>query len=158
MTRSTIRTIFAAVLVAGAGLTACGSDGEKRRLSAEEFQAQGNAICTAGDAELQKEGQKLLGDGKMVPTPEALADFFKDEALPIARKKLDQLEKLEPPEKDEKAVGEMISAGREATEEVEEGLEENPAGFLAGRGPDPFAEFDEMAAELGLDECVGQQE
>ena len=160
MTRSNIRTLHAAVLaavvVAGAGLGACGSDDEKP-LSVEEFRQQGNAICSASDVELQKEGQKLLGDGKSMPTPDALAEFFKDKALPITRRKLDELEKLKPPAKEEETFVEMISTGREAAEELEEGLKEDPAGFMGGSAPDPFADFDKMAAELELDDCVGAE-
>ena len=151
-----MRTVLTAVLIAGAGLVACGSDDEKP-LSAEEFRQQGNAICSASDVELQREGQKLLGDGKSMPTPDKLADFFKDEALPITRRKLDDLAKLNPPAKDKETFVEMIATGREAAEELEEGLKENPAGFMGASAPDPFADFDKMAAELDLDDCVGAE-
>lgn len=155
--------LVAAAVVLGAGVaaSACGSDGggQSRPLSAEEFRERGNAICTAGDAELEKAGGELFGaDGQTLPSPEALAEFFTDKALPIARRKLDQLEALNPPEKDRESLEEMISSGREATDEVEEGLRDDPEGFLAETGPDPFADFDEMAAELGLDECVGREQ
>ncbi|HLF40118.1 MAG TPA: hypothetical protein VI854_01460 [Acidimicrobiia bacterium] len=145
-----------ALALAGAG--ACGSEEDSPALSPEEFRKQGNAICAAGDTELEKAGEKLFGtDGKTVPTPEVLAEFFTGNAIPIARRKLDQLEALEPPKKDRELVEEMIASGRDATDEVEEGLEDDPKGFLSEKGPDPFDDFDEMATELGLDECVGRE-
>ena len=144
--------VLAAVLAAV--FAACGDDGSA--LSAEEFRRQGNAICKAGDAELEEAGKDLLGgDGTTLPSPKALADFFAEKAIPIARKKLDQLEQLDPPTGARKAHEEMIAAGREATDEVADGLQKDPEAFLAETGPDPFDEFNELATDLGLDECAG---
>lgn len=146
----------AAALVLAAGLVACGDDASA--LSADEFRKEGNAICQAGDAELEEAGKGLLGEeGDTLPSPKALADFFTGQAIPIARKKLDQLEKLRPPQGDRDTHEEMIASGREATDEVEKGLKKDPEGFLAEKGPDPFDDFNEAALDLGLDECAGDQ-
>lgn len=150
-----------AVLVALAAV-ACGGDGDEGdgpRLSAEEFRRQGNAICRAGDADLARAAEGLFGeDGITLPEPQELVRFFTEEALPVARRKLDQLEGLRPPEGDRETVAEMIQSGRDAVDEVEEALREDPEGFLRETGPDPFADFDELATELGLDDCTGDDE
>ena len=145
----------AGIVLCAAGLAGCGDD--EPALSAEEFRRRGNAICLAGDAELEQAGEALFGDDVgALPEPQAIATFFTDKAIPIARKKLDQLEQLDPPERDRETLEEMIAAGREATEHVEEGLEEDPEQFLNETGPDPFDDFDELARDLGLDDCAGK--
>ncbi len=136
-------------------MAACGDD-QGPALSAEEFVKQANAACVAGDEELAKAGADLTKGGQ--PKTQEIADFFLDRAVPIARKKLDQIEKLNPPADKRQAVKEMLVAGREAIDEVADGLKEDPDGYLTAKGPDPFADFDEMARELGLDRCASQKE
>lgn len=140
------------ILLAVAG--ACGDDGPA--LSAEEFVTQANAVCVAGDEELEKAGQGLGQGGQ--PKTQEVADFFLEEAIPIARRKLDQIEDLNAPADKAEAVKEMLAAGREAIGEVEDGLKEDPEAYLTTKGPDPFDDFDEMARELGLDRCASQIE
>lgn len=145
-----------AVLTVPLGLAACGGDDRGPALSAEQFREQSNAICVAGDAELEKAGEELFRNGQ--PKVQELADFFLDKAMPIARRKLDQIEDLNPPEKDRERVKEMVAAGRQAIDEVEDGLEEDPLSYLNDTGPDPFEDFDELATELGLDRCASAEE
>jgi hypothetical protein len=132
---------------------ACGED-RGPPLSAKEFRDRGNAICRAGDVELAKRGDELAKSGR--PDLERLARFFTDDALPIARRKLDQLADLRPPEADEKEVEKLVSAGRKAVDTVENGLRKDPEGYLVSRGPDPFEDFNQRAVDLGLDDCVGE--
>jgi hypothetical protein len=140
-------------LCALAGTAACG--GDDQALSTAEFVKQANAACVAGDDELEKAGQDLVKGGQ--PEPKQIADFFIDRAVPIARKKLDQIEELSPPADKRHAVKDMLAAGREAIDEVADGLKDDPVGYLSAKGPDPFDDFDEMARELGLDRCASQE-
>jgi hypothetical protein len=140
-----------AVLALLLGGAACG-DGP---LSAEEFAKQANAACVAGDQELETAGQELAKSGQ--PTTQQIADFFLQKAVPIARRKLDQIEKLKPPADQQEAVKDMLAAGREAIDEVSDGLKEDPEAYLTAKGPDPFADFDEMARELKLTRCASQE-
>jgi hypothetical protein len=135
------------VLLLGA---ACGDD----RLSAEEFAEKANAACVAGDRELETAGQELAKAGQ--PDTQQIADFFLQKAVPIARRKLDQIEALNPPSDQEDEVNDMLAAGREAIDEVADGLEEDPEAYLTAQGPDPFTDFDEAARELGLSRCASQ--
>lgn len=146
-----VGTLVVLVLIGGAA--ACGDD-EGPALSAAEFTEQANAICVAGDEELEEAGQNLVKGGQ--PKTQEIADFFTDKAVPIARRKLDQIEKLNPPADQQESVEEMLAAGREAIDEVSDGLEEDPVAYLNEKGPDPFDDFDEMARELGLDKCASQ--
>lgn len=132
---------------------ACGDDGARGpRLTAEEFAERANAICVAGDKELDEAGQDLFSGGQ--PQTAEIADFFLDEAIPIARRKLDQIEDLNPPEAEEETVEEMLGSGRAAIDQVEDGLQDDPAGYLTSGGPDPFEPFNRMARELGLVRCA----
>ena len=141
-----------AVLLLGA---ACGDDGGSA-LSAEEFTEQANAACVAGDKELETAGEELTKLGQ--PDTAQIADFFLQKAVPIARKKLDQIEALDPPPDQADEVKDMLAAGREAIDEVADGLEEDPEAYLTAKGPDPFTDFDEAARELGLTRCASQQQ
>ncbi|MGH9041265.1 MAG: hypothetical protein ACRDZ3_13655 [Acidimicrobiia bacterium] len=148
---SALATLVVLLLIAAA--PACGGGDDKGPpLSDEAFLEQANAACVAGDAELEKAGEDLVSSGQ--PKTEEIANFFLDEAVPIARRKLDQIEDLSPPANKAEVVEEMLAAGREAIDEVSEGLEEDPGGYLTEKGPDPFDDFDEMARELGLDKCA----
>jgi len=137
----------------GLALAACG--GGDGALSAEEFAKRGNAVCKAGDVELAEKGKSLLKDAKSA-TPEQLTKFFTDEAIPVAKRKLDGIDELVPPEADREKVQKMLASGRKATALVEKRLKEEGAGFLTSTGPDPFDDFNELAADLGLDDCAGK--
>ena len=142
--------LFAVLLTAACG----GGDDKGPPLTAEQFVTQANAACVAGDEELEKAGAKLTTSAQ--PKTQEIADFFLAEAVPIARKKLDQIEALNPPADQREKVADMLEAGREAIDEVEEGLEDDPGTYLTAKGPDPFDDFDELARELGLDRCASQ--
>lgn len=151
------KLIVVPVLLAVVVPAACGDDGDPGpRLSAGEFAERANAICVAGDEELDEAGQDLFS-GEQPQTAE-IADFFLDEAIPIARRKLDQIEDLNPPEAEEETIEEMLAAGRSAIDQVEEGLEDDPGGYMARGGPDPFEPFNQMAQELGLARCASAVE
>ncbi len=138
-------------------LTGCGG-GDSQSLSESEFRQQANAICTAGDAELDAKGtQKLYGpDGKATPTPEMIAAYLTEDALPVARTKLDGIERLEPPAKDRKKVERMLAAGRKGVAQVDAQLKRDPRDYLSATGPDPFQEFNKLAGDLGLDRCTSK--
>jgi hypothetical protein len=141
------------VLALVLGTAGCGDD-KGSALSAEEFVKRANAACVAGDQDLETAGKDLTASGQ--PTTQQIADFFLNQAVPIARKKLDQIEKLSPPADKRAAVKDMLAAGREAIDEVSDGLKEDPEGYLTAKGPDPFADFDESARDLGLNRCASQ--
>jgi hypothetical protein len=141
-----------AVAILGAG-AACGDDSEPP-LSADEFAKQGNAICKAGDEKLAEAGKEILKDANT--SPDKLAEFYLDHAIPNARYKLREIGKLNPPNKDKAKVKKMLEVGDKATDTVEEGLKKQGAAFLAAKGPDPFKEFDETARDLKLTDCASK--
>ena len=139
--------------IAGLGAGACGGD-DSKPLSADEFAKQANTVCKAGDAKLAEAGKEILKDANT--TPEQLAKFYLDSAIPNARYKLKEIGKLKPPDKQKSKVKKMLESGDKATDTVEEGLKKQGAAFLAAKGPDPFKEFDETARELKLTDCASK--
>jgi hypothetical protein len=151
-----MRRIVLALAAMAVPLAGCG--GDSQALSATEFQKRANAICKEGDADLAEKGKKLFGpDGRTTPTPEALAAYFTDEALPVARTKLDRIDKLDPPKDDRKKVERMLAAGRKGISQADQQLKEDPVAYFSGKVPDPFAEFNQRAGDLGLNDCTAKQ-
>jgi hypothetical protein len=137
----------------GAGGGCGGGDGGPA-LSADEFAKQANAICKAGDAKLADEGKTLLKDANT--SPDQLAKFFLDNAVPNARNKLKEIGKLHPPSNEKDKAKKMLDAGKKATDTVENGLKKQGAAYLQAKGPDPFKDFNTLAKELKLTDCAGQ--
>jgi hypothetical protein len=134
----------------GAGVDCGGDSGPP--LTADEFAKQANAICKAGDAKLADEGKTLLKDANT--SPDQLAKFFLNNAVPNARTKLKQIGKLHPPTKDKAKVKKMVESGQKATDTVENGLKKQGAAFLQAKGPDPFKDFNSQAKDLKLTDCA----
>jgi len=149
MRRIALCLLALAALGAGAG---CGGDSGPP-LTADEFAKQANAVCKAGDAKLADEGKAILKDANT--TPDQLAKFFLEKAIPNARDKLKGIGKLHPPTKDKDKVKKMLAAGKKATDTVENGLKKQGAAFLTIKGPDPFKDFNSMAKDLKLTDCAG---
>ena len=143
-----------ALAAAGAG-AACGDDGGPP-LTADEFAAQANAICKAGDTKLAEAGKEILKDPN---TPaDDITEFYLEHAVPNARYKLKEIGKLNPPVKDREKVKKMLAAGDKATDTVEEGLKKQGTAFRQGEaGSELFKEFDDLARELNLKDCATPQ-
>ena len=142
-----------ALAVVGAGAD-CGGGDSGPPLTADEFAKQGNAICKAGDVKLAEEGKNLLKDANT--SPDQLAKFFLNNAIPSARTKLKEIGKLHPPDNEKDKVKKMLAAGKNATDTVEGGLKKQGAAYLSAKGPDPFKDFNDLAKGLKLTDCAGQ--
>jgi hypothetical protein len=151
MRRIALCLLVLAALGAGAD---CGGGDSGPPLSADEFAKEANAICKAGDAKLADEGKNILKDANT--SPDQLAKFFLDHAIPNARTKLEQIGKLHPPTKEKDKVKKMLAAGKKATDTVETGLKKQGAAYLSAKGPDPFKDFNGLAKDLKLTDCAGQ--
>src|SRR5919106_6335957 len=90
----------ALTLAAGAAaFTAAGCGGEGR-LSQGEFQAEGNAICTEYDKQIED-----------IATPTSVEEVpaYVNKALPIIERQIEDMKELNPPENDQEAFDEMIA-------------------------------------------------
>ena len=139
---------------AAAALVAAGCGGEER-LSQEDFQEQGNAICAKYDKQIEEIG---------TPTSVEEVPAYVDKALPIVERQIGDMKELNPPEADQEAFDEMIAeaektveAGRdlgEAAEAKDEAAIEN----ALNEGNAASDRADEHATELGLTDCVNQEQ
>ena len=141
------------VLLATAGAAAllaagCGGDD---RLSREELASRADAICTKYEGELDQ-----------LAEPQSLADVERlaKEAKPVIEDGVDELDSLRPPEDLEDEWDRWISGQRESIEALDDLRE-----AAAARDDDRIQqvvqeqqgkeqEADDLARELGLDECA----
>ena len=143
--------VVVALALTGAG---CGDDDEPAgtggssggdALTKEQFLEQGNAICAAGNAELDAEGATL----GTAPTPGEIEDFALNELVPNVQNQIDELRGLTPPEGDEETVDEILKAAEEGVAAIEQ----NPASAFDDGGADPFGQANQLAADYGLVAC-----
>jgi hypothetical protein len=145
----------ALMLAAGAAaLLAAGCGGEER-LSQEAFQEQGNAICAKYDSQIED-----------IATPTSVEEVpaYVDKALPIVERQIDDMKELNPPEEDQEAFDDMIAEGEktlEAGRELGEAAEANDDAAIEkalNEGNAASDRADEHATDLGLSDCVDQEQ
>ena len=130
----------------------CGGDDEDS-LTKAEFVKQANAICTAGDEEINQRLESFLKENE--PSGQRLTDAQLTEGaeevlLPSLRKQVDKIAALGTPSEDGEEAEEIVQGAEEALEEVED----EPALAAPQTGDrNPFAEVNEKAREYGLDVC-----
>lgn len=128
---------------------ACSSDDE--RLTSEEFLEQGNAICAAGNAEIEEAGSELFASAD--PTAEEVAAFIEDTLAPSVQGQIDDLEALSPPEELQEPVDEMLADAQTALADMRESADNDPEAFFAAE-EDPFVDVNAQATTIGLTACA----
>ncbi|HKR65457.1 MAG TPA: hypothetical protein VJZ00_17130 [Thermoanaerobaculia bacterium] len=90
-------------------LAGCGGGGGGKRLSRQEFDSKGNAICA-----------KYNAKQKSVAQPKNLNDLSPAlrKLLPLARQQLDELKKLSPPQSDDAAWKKLLARAQEENDLV----------------------------------------
>lgn len=135
-----------AVLVCACG----GSEESTPPLSKAEFVKQGNAICTAGNEEIERDFEafaKEHGSSNGSPPSEAESEEAAETILiPGIQDQVDKVRALGPPDE---AAEKVLDAVEEATEKAEE----DPVALMEEKGGNPFAKANELAREYGLTAC-----
>jgi hypothetical protein len=140
---------FAAGAVA---LVAAGCGGEER-LSQEEFQKQGNAICAKYDKQIEEIG---------TPTSVEEVPAYVNKVLPIVERQIEDMKELNPPERDQEAFDEMIAEAEKTVEagrdlgEASEASDDAAIEKALNEGNSASDRADQHATELGLTDCVEQ--
>ena len=146
---------LAVAALAAAGCSSGGGDGGRDdggRLSAAEYRAQANAICT--NYEQKSRAVQLEGD-----TPEGVVAYV-DEVLPIAREQVRRLEELQPPTEDENRHNAFVLAAREVLASVEalrqaaDRRDQAAARAAQQRGETARQRGNRLASQLELEACV----
>jgi hypothetical protein len=117
-------------------------------LSKSEFLAQGNAVCTKGDNEINAEAKKVFTQGQ-APSQADQEKFVTDTVIPSIQSQIDGLSALSPPSGDEDQVQAIIDAAQSALDQVKA----DPSLLTESGGSDPFAEANKLANAYGLDKC-----
>lgn len=132
-------------------LAGCGGGGDESSgsLTGTQFKAQANKICADETKKLEEELQDYAGK-RNLKYREANPKIFEEEAeemfIPSVERKLDRLQELEGPAKDEQEVAKIVAAGEKA---LQEGKSELTL-LISGQA---LTEVRKLATEYGLKEC-----
>jgi epoxyqueuosine reductase QueG len=144
MRATLIGLVASAALAVGAG---CGGDG----LSREELVSEADTICAEYEAELAE-----------LAEPESLADFERlvQDAKPIVENGIESLRGLEPPEDLEDEYDEWIARNEENVDAIDElqaavaEQDQQRIQEIVQQLDQNEQEADELAAEIGLQDCA----
>jgi hypothetical protein len=142
---------LALALATGSIAAGCGGDDDDDggdSLTKEEFVAQGNEICTEGNADIEAGAEEAFSQGQ--PNPETVEAFVNDTLVPSVQGQIDDIRDLGAPEGDEDQVTEILDKAELALQDIKE----DPS-LAAGEGADPFAEVNQELSDYGLTACAG---
>ena len=148
-----------ALIVAGCGSGDDSTDESTASLTKAEFLKQGNAICAAGNKEINTEFEKFFKENefskKKQPTQAQLEEAAEEIAIPSIRKQIDGVRALGAPSGEEEQVNEIVDTAEEALEEGEE----DPAALVSEENGNLFAKANKLANAYGLTACgEGEEE
>jgi hypothetical protein len=116
-------------------------------LTETEFLAQGNAICLAGNQELEQAANDAFAGGQ--PT-DAQIEQFAAVLVPNVQGQVDAIRTLTPPAELADEVETFLSDAEDALAQVAD----DPS-LLAANDDGPFVTVNQQARQIGLDECGG---
>lgn len=137
-----------ALVVAGCGGNDDESTTEAAALTEEEFLAQGNEICTAGNEEIDAIANDVFTGRE--PTPEQL-NSFAGLFIDNVQGQIDAIRALTPPEELAADVETFLAAAEDVLRQVED----DPSLLAVSDNEGPFADVNDQAVAIGLTECAG---
>ena len=145
-----------AALAAGCGSSSSTTD-STASLSKAEFAKQGNAICEAGNKEINAGFEEFAKEHefskKNQPTQAELEEGAEEIVVPSVRGQIDQIRELGAPEGEEEKVEAFLE---NAEAQLEKGEED--ASLLADENNELFASVNKEAKALGLTSCAEEEE
>ena len=140
-----------AALVAGCGGGGDTTD-ETVTLTKTEFIKQGDAICKAGNEEIEAGFEEFAEENKIPksgePNQEQSVEIVETVILPSINQQGEEIRALGAPEGDEEQVDEILTSLEDA---VAEG-EDEPELLFEGR-TDPFGKVNQMTQDYGFEVC-----
>jgi hypothetical protein len=146
--------VFVGVVAIAAIVAGCGSsDDESSSLTKAQFVAQADAICKAGNAEIESEfeafAKKNNIDENEEPSKAQKVELSETILAPNVTNQAEEIRALEAPSGDEDEVSAMLDSLDEGVEEVEA----NPQAPFESKQPNPFGPANKLAQEYGLKVC-----
>lgn len=144
--------LLAAVAALALIAAGCGDSGDDTTaaLTKAQFLKQGNAICTAGNEEINSEFEKFAEENNLSEDKEPTEAQFEEAAeeflLPSISRQIDEVRALGAPEGEEEAVSTFL----ENAEAEVEAIEDDPS-LLS---EDSFVDVNKEARALGLTACA----
>jgi len=153
---SKLLTAAAAAAVLAALVAGCGSGDETAdetvTLTKVEFIKQGDAICKAGNKEIEEGFEEFAEENDLPenqePNDEQSVELVETVILPGIQQQGEELRDLGAPEGDEEQVDELLTSLEDA---VAEG-EDDPESLFEG-STDPFGEVNQLATDYGFEVC-----
>ena len=125
-----VALVAVALLAAGCGSSDDSTTDSTTSLTKAEFLKQGNAICAAGNKEIEEAFEELSFDEKKGPSTAELEEITEDTLAPSVSKQIDELRELGAPSGDEETVNTILDNAEAAVEEIEE----DPGSIAGNRG------------------------
>jgi predicted lipid-binding transport protein (Tim44 family) len=145
-----------ALIVAGCGSGDSTTD-STASLSKAEFVKQGNAICEAGNKEINAGFEEFSKEKefskKKQPTQADFEEGAEEIVVPSVSKQIDELSELSAPEGEEEQFEALLE---NAEAQLEKGEED--ASLLADENNELFASVNKEAKALGLTSCAEEEE
>jgi predicted lipid-binding transport protein (Tim44 family) len=149
--------LIGAVMAFAAIVAGCGSSSSTTEstasLSKAEFAKQGNAICKAGNKEVEagfEEFSKEHGfSKKKQPTQAEFEEGAEEVVIPSVRKQIDEIKELGAPEGEEEKVEAFLENAEAQLEKGEEDVT-----LLVDENQHLFASVNEEGKALGLTACA----
>ncbi len=116
-------------------------------LTQEEWATQADAICAAGDKEINAAGNELFGAQQ--PSEAEIEQFANDVLVPSIQGQLDAIRALTPPEDIADDVTVFLDDANAALDEIRD----DPSLVAVSDSESPFADVNAQADELGLTKC-----
>jgi hypothetical protein len=149
--------IAVALIAAGCGSSGDSATNSTATLTKAEFVKQGNAICAAGNKEINAGFENFFKENefskKKQPTQAQIEEGTEEFVVPSIRKQIDELGELSAPEAEEQQFETLLE---NAEAQLEKG-EEDPS-LLADENNHLFASVNKEAKALGLVRCAEGEE
>lgn len=145
--RRALGSLACAAGIALLGITGCGDD-DSTALSREQFIAQADRICAAGNSRIEAAVPKGGGDG---PPSGAEGRAFYDVIIQETEKTIAGVQALDAPDELQADVDAMLAAARSSVAAVRA----TPVDEFFASSEDPFEDVGTKAREIGLDDCAG---
>jgi hypothetical protein len=114
----------------------------------DDFAADANAICVAGNDEIDAAGAEQFGGSNQEPSQADQQSFVNEILIPSIRGQIDALRALGDPDEGAEELSAVLDDAESALQEIED----DPS-LLTGES-DPFAGIDDQFKELGLPACA----